>query len=139
MPETHAAGPAAVVVHAGREQPSVMHAYWALSTPDTTWHDRVTIAERGLDARTLAADAPRRDNWPAVRLGVMAALLRNKFDRHPAMATELLATGVTRLLHTDWGSRYWSSEGTNGLGRLLELIRSELIEPGSERARRKPR
>jgi predicted NAD-dependent protein-ADP-ribosyltransferase YbiA (DUF1768 family) len=103
-----------------------MHAYWALSTADDAWHDRVTATERGLDARTLAAQAPRRDDWPAVRLGVMAALLRDKFDRHPAIARQLAATGDTRLRYSDWGSRYWSSGGANWLGRLLELVRSEL-------------
>ena len=116
----------APVVHGGREYSTVMHAYWALSTGDPEWHDRIAAVERGLDARTLAAEAPRRDGWPAVRLGVMAALLRDKFDRHPAMARQLLETGDARLLYSDWGSRHWSSSGTNWLGRLLELVRSEL-------------
>jgi predicted NAD-dependent protein-ADP-ribosyltransferase YbiA (DUF1768 family) len=116
----------APVVHNGREYPTVMHAYWALSTGDDAWHDRITAAERGLDARSLAELAPRRDGWPAARLGVMAALLRDKFDRHPAIARQLSATGDTRLQYSDWGSRYWSSGGANWLGRLLELVRSEL-------------
>ncbi|MBM2623074.1 NADAR family protein [Actinoplanes sp. LDG1-06] len=116
----------APVTHGGREYTSVMHAYWALSTDDPAWHDRIASEPRGLDARSLAADAPRRPNWPAIRLGVMAALLRDKFTRHPAMAEELTRTGDTRLIYVDWGSAYWSSDGTNWLGRLLELVRSEL-------------
>lgn len=116
----------APVVHGGREYPTVMHAYWALSTGDAAWHDRIAAVERGLDARVAAEEAPRRDDWPAVRLGVMAVLLRDKFDRHPAMARLLRETGDARLLYSDWGSRYWSSNGTNWLGRLLELVRSEL-------------
>ncbi|WP_320064344.1 hypothetical protein [Micromonospora sp. RTGN7] len=56
----------------------------------------------------------------------MAALLRDKFDRHPAMAQKLRETGDARLLYRDWGSRYWRSDGANWLGRLLELVRSEL-------------
>jgi hypothetical protein len=43
----------------------------------------------------------------------MAALLRDKFARHPAMARQLRETGDARLLYHDWGSRYWSSSGTN--------------------------
>jgi predicted NAD-dependent protein-ADP-ribosyltransferase YbiA (DUF1768 family) len=116
----------ALVVHGGREYPSVTHAYWALSTDDAAWHDRIAAAEDGLDARILAVEAPRRDGWPAVRLGVMAALLRDKFDRHPAMAEQLTETGDAPLIYTDWGSRYWSSRGDNWLGRLLELVRSEV-------------
>lgn len=116
----------APVVHDGREYRTVMHAYWALSTDDDAWRDRIAAAERGLDARNLAEQAPRRDGWSAVRLGVMAALLRDKFDRHPAMARQLRETGDARLLYGDRGSRYWSSDGTNWVGRLLELVRSEL-------------
>ncbi|SEF36047.1 Predicted NAD-dependent protein-ADP-ribosyltransferase YbiA, DUF1768 family [Amycolatopsis pretoriensis] len=115
----------APVVHDGREYRSVMHAYWALSTDDDAWHERIAAAEKGLDARKLGEQAPRRDGWSAVRLGVMAALLRDKFDRHPAMAQHLKETGDARLLYDDWGSRYWSSRGTNWVGRLLELVRSE--------------
>ncbi|MET8854512.1 NADAR family protein [Amycolatopsis sp. NPDC004625] len=116
----------AVVTSGGREYASVMHAYWALSTDDTGWHDRIAAAARGLDARTLGEEAPRRAGWPAARLGVMAALLRDKFERHPAMAATLLGTGDARLLYDDWASKYWSSSGANWLGRLLELVRSEL-------------
>ena len=116
----------APVVHGGREYPSVMHAYWALSVGDAAWHDRIAAAEHGVDARHLAEEAPRREDWAAVRLGVMTALLRDKFDRHPALARELLATGDARILYSDWGSLYWTSGGANWLGRLLELVRSEL-------------
>ena len=56
----------------------------------------------------------------------MAALLRDKFERHPAMAATLLGTGDARLLYDDWASKYWSSSGANWLGRLLEVVRSEL-------------
>jgi len=119
----------AAVTRDGREYASVMHAYWALSTDDAGWHDRIAAASRGLDARTLGQEAPRRAGWPTARLGVMAALLRDKFERHPAMAATLLGTGDARLLYTDWGSKYWSSSGANWLGRLLELVRSELARP----------
>ncbi|MEU8181139.1 NADAR family protein [Micromonospora sp. NPDC049044] len=116
----------AAVTFGGRDYASVMHAYWALSTDDGDWHDRIAAAGRGLDARTLGEEAPRRAGWPAARLGVMAALLRDKVERHPTVAATLLGTGDARLLYNDWASRYWSSSGANWLGRLLELVRSEL-------------
>ncbi|MET8998972.1 NADAR family protein [Amycolatopsis sp. NPDC004169] len=117
----------AAVTHGGREYASVMHAYWALSTDDTGWHDRIAAAPRGIDARSLGEEAPRRAGWPAARLGVMAALLRDKFERHPAMAETLLSTGDARLRYNDRGSEFWSSRGADWLGRLLELVRSELV------------
>jgi predicted NAD-dependent protein-ADP-ribosyltransferase YbiA (DUF1768 family) len=116
----------APVVHGAREYPTVMHAFWALSTDDGAWHDRIAAVERGVDARAMAEEAPRRDDWPRVQLGVMAALLRDKFERHPAMARRLRETDDARLLYNDTGSRYWSLQGVNWLGRLLELVRSEL-------------
>ncbi|KHD73324.1 hypothetical protein MB27_35595 [Actinoplanes utahensis] len=120
----------AVVVHQGREYRSVAHAYWALSTSDPGRHDRIAAADRGFEAAALAAEAPRRDDWAAGRLAVMGALLRDKYRRHPALAATLLATGDARILSSgEMESRYWSTagrEGTNWVGRLLEVIRSEL-------------
>ncbi|MGX6607413.1 DUF7639 domain-containing protein [Micromonosporaceae bacterium Da 78-11] len=111
----------APVVHSDRKYPTVMHAYWALSTDDASWHDRIAAAGRDLDARTLDEQAPRRDDWPTVRLGVMAALLRDKVrpasgDGAPAArpatpgcspATGARGTGV-RAAPTGWGD-CWSS------------------------------
>ncbi len=116
----------ATVVHAGREYRSVEHAYWALSTDDPEWRDRIAGALHGYQAEAIGQDAPRRDNWPAIRLAVAAALLRDKFDRHPAIAATLLGTGDARIRHDRTGSRFWRGDGANWSGRLLELVRSEL-------------
>lgn len=120
--------PAAITINR-RDYPSVTHAYWALSTGDPDWHDRIAAAPNGDDAATLADEAPRRVGWPAARLAVMAALLRAKYLQHPQMAQTLLATGDARIIYADLGSSYWvarSQHGTNWIGRLLEVIRSEL-------------
>lgn len=119
----------AAVVHEGREFPSVAHAYWALSTADPQWRDRIAAADRGHDARDLAASAPRREDWAAARIAVMGVLLRDRCRRHPALAATLLATGDARILYVGMESGYWSTaarQGTNWIGRLLETIRSEL-------------
>ncbi|AGL15986.1 NADAR family protein [Actinoplanes sp. N902-109] len=112
----------------GRSYPTVSHAYWALSTGDPAWHDRIAAAERVYDAVTLAGRAPRRDGWPGTRLAVMAELLRAKFAQHPRLADVLLATGDARIVCTDAGSDFWSAGpgGTNWFGRLLEVARSEV-------------
>jgi predicted NAD-dependent protein-ADP-ribosyltransferase YbiA (DUF1768 family) len=59
----------------------------------------------------------------------MAGLLRAKFNRHPNLAAALTGTGSTRLIYIEGSSNFWGRrglEGRNGMGRLLELIRSEL-------------
>jgi predicted NAD-dependent protein-ADP-ribosyltransferase YbiA (DUF1768 family) len=55
--------------------------------------------------------------------------MRLKFVQHPAMARTLLATGDARILCATLGSDYWTSSSersSNWIGRLLEVVRSEL-------------
>jgi predicted NAD-dependent protein-ADP-ribosyltransferase YbiA (DUF1768 family) len=117
----------AVVGAGGRDYPSVDHAYWALSTPDESVRERIAATDRRPDVIRLAAQAPRRPDWPDVRLAVMSMLLRAKFTRHAGPAGALLSTGDARIVYRDWDAPYWSHDGTNWVGRLLELIRSELL------------
>lgn len=123
--------PATISVN-GRSYPTVAHAYWALSTVDPAWHDQIADAPRGYDAAKLAEQAPRRGNWAAARLAVMARLLRAKYTQHPDLADTLLATEDSRIIYTGLDSAYWvaggNPGGTNWIGRLLELIRSELSD-----------
>ncbi|GAA1784180.1 hypothetical protein GCM10009682_02950 [Luedemannella flava] len=58
----------------------------------------------------------------------MHALLRAKFDQHPRLADVLVATGDARIDYSAH-SAYWSGgpKGRNWLGRLLELVRSEIV------------
>jgi predicted NAD-dependent protein-ADP-ribosyltransferase YbiA (DUF1768 family) len=61
----------------------------------------------------------------------MAKLLRAKYTQHPQLAGTLLATADARIIHTGLDSAYWvagSRHGTNWIGRLLEVIRSELSD-----------
>ncbi|WP_214102639.1 NADAR family protein [Acrocarpospora catenulata] len=112
------------------EYPSVAHAYWALSTTDEAARDRIRATERPEKAEEIAAQAPRRADWPQVRLAVMADLVRAKFTQYPDLADLLIATGDARIHHGQFGSDYWhadSSRGRNWAGRLLELVRAELL------------
>ncbi|GIE31252.1 hypothetical protein Ait01nite_042970 [Actinoplanes italicus] len=123
----------ALVVHGGREYRSVTHAYWALSTDDPRQHDLIAAAGRAAEAEALGRDAPRRGDWADARLGLMGALLRDKFRRHPAMAATLLGTGDARILYRPSDSRYWATgdNASNWMGRLLEVVRSELVAEGA--------
>ncbi|MBW8483130.1 NADAR family protein [Actinomadura parmotrematis] len=129
------------VRYRGREYPSVTHAYWALAAADPGDHDRVRDAATARDAHELGGRVPHPPDWPDVRTAVMAELLRAKFAQHPQAADRLVATGDARILYTGFmESRHWlaagggSGEGLNWMGRLLELIRAEILwerrEPG---------
>lgn len=109
--------------------PTVVHAYWALSTADPEVRERIRSAERPHDARKMAEEAARVANWPDARTAVMAGLLRAKYDQHPHLAEVLLGTGDAPLGYGGIDSDHWvtrGGKGRNWIGRLLELVRSEL-------------
>jgi predicted NAD-dependent protein-ADP-ribosyltransferase YbiA (DUF1768 family) len=120
--------PTPIVVN-GIQYPSVTHAYWSLSTNDPAAAEAIRLAPRASEATRLGAEARRKDGWPDIRLAMMTNLVRAKFDQHPDLASKLLATGHARIrgAYTLSGS-YWQggTQGRNWLGRILELMRSEL-------------
>lgn len=122
----------------GETYPTVVHGYWALFAADRADHDRIRAAATAREARELGGLAAGRADWPARRLAVMAGLLRAKFDRHPRLAELLTATGEGAILYTGiYDAPFWGDGGSRGgrnwMGRLLELIRSELVAAGPGR------
>ncbi|NBE98424.1 NADAR family protein [Nonomuraea sp. KC401] len=120
----------AVIQVAGAFFPTVEHAYWALSTDDESLRERIRTAPSAQAARDIAVAAERRPRWADVRLAVMADLLRAKFVQHPDLGEVLLATGDGRLHYGSASSQFWDirdSAGRNWMGRLLELVRAELV------------
>ncbi|MCD9145714.1 DUF7638 domain-containing protein [Streptomyces albireticuli] len=86
------------------------------------------VTYRNVHEAWLALDPPTE-----ARTAVMAALLRAKYDRHPALAGILTATGSARILYransfTLSETAFWGHEGAgrNWMGRLLETTRAEL-------------
>ncbi|MFI2372132.1 NADAR family protein [Streptomyces sp. NPDC018833] len=113
----------------GVTYPSIAHAYWALSTADSDARAAITSADTAAAAAKLAADARRRDGWEQARTAVMTRLLRAKYAQHPVLAEFLLSTEDATLIYSDADSAFWgdnAGRGRNWLGRLLELVRSEL-------------
>ncbi len=113
----------------GAEYPSVAHAYWAISTDDVAVRDAIRNAGSPSEAREIALRGPRRTNWPEIRLAVMADLVRAKFEQHPDLANRLKATGTARIRGIgQLTDLYWrgGGSGRNWMGRLLEVVRSEL-------------
>lgn len=116
----------------GESYPTVVHGYWALFAADRADHDRIRAAASAREARELGGAAAGRADWAGRRTAVMAALLRAKFAQHPRLAELLVATGEGAILYTGISDApFWRDEGPRGgrnwTGRLLELIRSELL------------
>jgi predicted NAD-dependent protein-ADP-ribosyltransferase YbiA (DUF1768 family) len=113
----------------GVEYPDVYRAYLALSTADAAQRRAILEAATNHAARRAAEAAPRRPGWAPARPAVMAQLMRAKYAQSPALARLLLSTGDAQILYYSADSPYWSERGERGrnwVGRLLELIRSEL-------------
>ncbi|MBV9380612.1 MAG: NADAR family protein [Streptosporangiaceae bacterium] len=115
----------------GVQWPTVLHAYCAASVPDRELADRVRACGTAREALRLVRNAPRRERWPEIRLAVMARLLRLKFEQHPALAAKLVMTGDSILAgYVINASEFWDIGGQNWTGRLLELVRAELVLAG---------
>jgi predicted NAD-dependent protein-ADP-ribosyltransferase YbiA (DUF1768 family) len=112
----------------GGSYASAVHAYWALATTDETVRAAIHRTPTALSVERTVGKAPLRPDWPHLRLAAMRAILHAKFSQHPELADVLVATGDARIEY-NISSAYWSggTKGRNWLGRLLELVRSEIV------------
>ncbi|MFD6400081.1 NADAR family protein [Nocardia sp. NPDC060249] len=119
----------APITYGDEVYPTLVHAYWALSTQEPEIAEQIRQAERPYDAEQVAATGTRHPQWSVTRSAVMAALLRAKFAQYPEFAEQLIATGDSPIYYQQFRSLYWGSDGeagTNWVGRLLELVRAEI-------------
>jgi hypothetical protein len=120
---------ASPLVYEGQHYPSAEHAYQCAKTRDPSFVQQIRHAESPVEAKRLGRIAPMRPDWEAVKLDVMEAVLRAKFE-DPALAFKLAATGELPLEEKNsWGDRFWGTTngvGRNHFGRLLEKIRPDV-------------
>lgn len=109
---------------------SVEHAFQAAKTLEHTERARIASCATPGQAKRLGRSVLLRQDWPEVRLSVMAELLGEKFGRHHELAEKLLATGDASLIEGNtWNDHFWGvcqGKGENYLGRLLMAVRSIL-------------
>lgn len=81
------------------------------------------------EAKRLGRRVTLRADWDDVRLDVMRAVVRTKFE-NTELSAMLLATGDARLVEGNtWGDKFWGTcegIGFNHLGSILEDTRAEL-------------
>lgn len=117
------------VVLDGAAYRSVEHAYQAAKTIYPDQRVQVACAPTAGKAKRLGQQLTIRDDWEDVKLGVMEALLRQKFANDP-FKSGLLATEDAYIEETNtWGDIFWgvcNGIGENHLGQLLMKLRAEL-------------
>lgn len=110
------------------------HAFAAMKAADARdFYDIVMADEPGV-AKSLGRSIELREDWEAVKLDVMAAIIRAKFTHDRAEGDMLLGTGDALLVEgTLWGDDTWGVKlkddglpGRNWLGTLLMARRAEL-------------
>ncbi|MCP9491556.1 MAG: NADAR family protein [Solirubrobacteraceae bacterium MAG38_C4-C5] len=118
--------------------PTLEHAFQAAKSTSRRERQEIREAPTPARAKRLGRRVALGGDWEARRVGVMRALLVDKFTRHPELAARLAATAPRRLVEgNDWGDRFWGvcdGRGLNQLGRLLMAVRDQLAAgPGGAR------
>lgn len=122
----------ATVEHEGIVYPSVEHAYQAAKTHDTAERRRIAALKSAGQAKRAGRGLRIRSDWESVKVGVMTELVRQKFTNDAELRERLLATVDFELVEgNSWNDQFWGvcrGVGKNWLGRILMLVRAELLE-----------
>lgn len=118
----------------GWEYPTVEHAFQAAKTEDAAERARIRLASEPGHAKFLGRRVALRPGWDGMRVGVMRALLAQKFEPGTNLRASLDATAPGLLEEgNDWDDRFWgkvNGVGENWLGRLLMELRDVVVADG---------
>lgn len=110
--------------------PTVEHAFQAAKSLDTKVREKIQRAATPGDAKRMGRSCRLREDWEKVKVDIMVALLRSKFQRHEDLRFLLLDTGGRELREGNtWGDTEWGmvgGKGNNKLGKSLMQVRAEL-------------
>lgn len=124
----------------GKWWPTVEHAYQAAKNKGRNYRRNVRNAPTPGEAKKLGNNRSikLRLDWEAVKIRIMLKLVRKKF-KIPDLRAQLLLTGDAYLEETNWwNDRFWGvckGEGQNWLGKILMIVRAEILEKRARRAR----
>lgn len=94
--------------------------------------DMVRNARSAHDAFKIAEQfkSYRREDWDAVKVGIMERILRHKVEQHEYVKRKLIATGKRQLIENSWRDNFWgwgpNRDGRNMLGKIWMKIRDEI-------------
>lgn len=129
----------------GKENwPTVEHFYQANKTLDSEEKVKVLAALTPNIAKKLGKQLTLRPDWEEVKYDIMYAGVKEKFTRHNNLKHLLLRTGNKQIIEwTWWGDKIWgmcskTEKGCNALGKILQMVRSELMEDAIEELLKTP-
>jgi len=118
----------------GKMWPTSEHYFQAQKFAGTDWEQRVRKATKPMIAARIGRDrkGPLRRDWEKVKDHIMRDAVHAKFEQHPELRAQLLATGDALLVEHTAHDAYWGDggdgRGKNMLGRILMEVREHLRE-----------
>ncbi len=115
----------------GEIYPSVEHAYMSAKSDSLEWKRFCQTEINPGKVKKKSREVKTIDDWKEINLGVMFALLLQKFKREPFKSL-LIKTGKQPIQEGNyWNDRFWgvcleTGVGENWLGRMIMIIRSGL-------------
>lgn len=124
------------VAYDGVVYPTSEHAYVAAKSFDLAHRERVKKVASPSEAKAIGREVALRPDWESVKVGIMYAIVLDKFTRNSDLKEGLLSTGRAYLVEGNtWGDRFWGAErvrgqwvGENWLGKCLMAIRETIGE-----------
>ena len=117
------------VVLDGVEYPTLEHAFQAAKTHAAEERAKILNCPTPGSAKRMGKKVKLRPDWENVKLGIMEALVRQKFG-DPELKARLLKTRDRVLIEGNhWNDTFWGvcrGKGRNHLGRILMKVRDEL-------------
>ena len=116
------------IKYEGITYPTSEHAFQAAKTHDPNERMKIANVDSPGRAKKLGRKLKLRRDWGSVRIGIMAAILRIKFE-NADLRKRLLNTDDAELIEgNNWHDTFWGvcdGVGENNLGKLLMKIREE--------------
>lgn len=116
----------------GKIYSSVEHAYMSAKSDDKEWKAFCSDPNNNPGAvKRRSRSIKLLPNWDAIKLGVMAHCIKQKFNQEP-FRTQLIETGTQELQEGNrWNDKFWgidlkTNTGQNHLGKIIMQVRSEL-------------
>ncbi len=124
------------VVYLDEEFPTAEHAYQWSKTLDKMQRKAILKARSPGMAKKVGQDVILRKNWDGKKLGIMEAIVFNKFSQSVYLVHELRETESIHLIEGNyWHDNYWGEctckkcvdiPASNHLGNILMTIRAKL-------------
>jgi ribA/ribD-fused uncharacterized protein len=111
---------------------TVEHYFQAMKFHDLDCRERIRLCGRPKQAKALGMtrQIPLRDDWDAVKDGLMLTAVRVKFATHSGPRDLLLSTGTQPIVENAPMDAYWGcgpdGQGLNRLGQIIMRVRGEL-------------